>query len=333
MELNAANAKAQLRSWWVTLPLATQVVFVVCAAVYAFEAVGLTAVTTGCSGAASVLGKWKVWRLATSPIYHAGLLHVALNLMALLSLLPPIERSHGTSGAFCIAAIYALLAQFFAILPATVLHVLLGIDHVVEWRSCYVGLSGVLFGLLTLECTTDATGLLSTSRRQLCGVAIPGRAYPWVLACLLQLLFHDAAFAVHAGGILAAQVAPPLALRKTITAFDGCLPAAMKSVASFVPANRAPLSGAQTAGGSWPWRSQSASPANHPAAAAAAAATNRSASLRSGSPRARSTSSGRPPAAGETFPGSGHRLGTGDVAPAAPAQVEIDVVPPSHKTA
>ncbi|KAJ9458550.1 Rhomboid-like protein 15 [Diplonema papillatum] len=255
-----ASWKSAVQSWWGQLPLVTRGLLGVCVSLWVLEVVGLVTVGRTCFGPYSLLGRWQLWRLITSPFVHVGLLHLLMNMLALVSLLPPLERMHGSTGALTVCLVYAIMAQLIAITPATVFHVAFGVDSVFEWRTCAAGLSGMLFGLLTLETTTDDTGLFHRERQFFC-LTIPSRWYPWVLLVVIQAVAPGASFMGHMGGILSAYLIPPLALRPYITALDSAAPDCAKAHASFMPANRAPLAGSSndnSISSGWAWTAPAA---------------------------------------------------------------------------
>eukprot|EP01064_Diplonema_japonicum_P009847 TRINITY_DN1727_c0_g2_i1.p1 TRINITY_DN1727_c0_g2~~TRINITY_DN1727_c0_g2_i1.p1 ORF type:complete len:334 (+),score=53.61 TRINITY_DN1727_c0_g2_i1:74-1003(+) len=260
MQPSVANLRTTATTWWCNLPMATRAVLVVCTSMWFLNGIGLYHISGACSGGYTLLGKWQIWRLLTAPITHVGLLHLAMNMAALLSLLPPLEKAHGTAAAFTMLFLFMVLSQIIAITPCTVFHVLFGVDWVFEWRACSAGISGVLFSLLTLHVTTDESGLLPV-KRVLCGFAIPNAAYPWVLIVLIQLLMPGVSFMGHVGGVLAAYLFPPATIRGPFVALDGRFPTILKSSSSYVPTNRSSLPTHEPAvvSGVWSWSSAAAS--------------------------------------------------------------------------
>eukprot|EP01060_Flectonema_neradi_P024869 TRINITY_DN33740_c0_g1_i1.p1 TRINITY_DN33740_c0_g1~~TRINITY_DN33740_c0_g1_i1.p1 ORF type:complete len:323 (+),score=28.59 TRINITY_DN33740_c0_g1_i1:63-971(+) len=293
MQPNVQNVKTSLHNWWNTLSIATRLVFCLCIGVYVLQLFGIVSVYGSCTGGYQVLGKWQLSRLFLSPVVHAGLLHLLFNMLALLQLLPPLERSHGTSGGLVICVVYTLLSQLIAITPSTIMHTV-GVEWIFDWKSCMVGLSGLLFGLLTLEVTTDETGLFP-SKRVIFGFAIPSKAYPWVMLFLLQLFMPSAAFLGHLGGILSAHLVPPTTMRKVITTVDNSMPSTIKSSPAYIPANRAPLPSSNPGDVTgWSWATKTGS------------ATQRSSS--------------------ERFPGQGRALKDRSASPAASPKEEETIV-------
>jgi len=230
----------RLKAWWAGLPLATKSFFLVCTILlFAGGLLGLEPRNV-CTGPSLIIARGQLWRLLSSAFFHAGFLHWALNMAALCQMLPSVERTHGTPGAAVLVLCYAALSNLLGLAPATVLYGITGLDSmfgVVHWRECSLGLSGVLFALLTLESTTDDTGLIQR-HRMLCGFAISAAAYPWVMLIVLQLLLPHVSFTCHLGGIVAAHLLNPLRLRGIMSTADSLCPQSIKAMDSFVPANR-----------------------------------------------------------------------------------------------
>eukprot|EP00756_Hemistasia_phaeocysticola_P005777 Hpha_TRINITY_DN13494_c0_g2::TRINITY_DN13494_c0_g2_i1::g.130967::m.130967 len=233
----------RLKGWWAGLPLATRSCFVVCTVLlFAGGLLGLEPRNV-CTGPSLIVARGQLWRLLSSAFFHAGFLHWALNMMALCSMLPSVERTHGTPGAGVLVLCYAALSNLLGLAPATILYGVTGLDSlfgIIQWRECSLGLSGVLFALLTLESTTDDTGLIQRNRL-LCGFAVSAAAYPWVMLIVLQLLLPHVSFTCHLGGIIAAHLLNPLRLRGIMSTADSLCPQSVKGMDSFVPANRVPL--------------------------------------------------------------------------------------------
>eukprot|EP01062_Namystynia_karyoxenos_P056638 TRINITY_DN4755_c3_g4_i1.p1 TRINITY_DN4755_c3_g4~~TRINITY_DN4755_c3_g4_i1.p1 ORF type:complete len:374 (+),score=96.33 TRINITY_DN4755_c3_g4_i1:105-1124(+) len=277
MMSRGGSVQARAKAWWAGLPLATRAVFALCTGLFLAGALLGSDARSICCGAWLVVGKGQLWRLLSSAFFHAGLLHWGMNMAALASLLPATERAHGTSGAVVMTLCYAAASQMLGIIPATVLYGVTGVESlfgIIAWRECSLGLSGVLFALLTLESTTDDTGLLQR-HRILCGVVIPASSYPFVLLVLLQLIMPHVSFMGHLGGILSAHLINPLRLRGAIAAVEGICPQRVKSADAFVPANRVPLPYAPPESaalrGGMQWLSRWLQPAASQAPAAAAA--------------------------------------------------------------
>eukprot|EP01065_Artemidia_motanka_P023692 TRINITY_DN28355_c1_g1_i1.p1 TRINITY_DN28355_c1_g1~~TRINITY_DN28355_c1_g1_i1.p1 ORF type:complete len:346 (+),score=62.89 TRINITY_DN28355_c1_g1_i1:58-1038(+) len=234
---------ARLQAWWSALPLTTRSVFAGCTGLLLAGSLFGWHNQSVCTGPWLVVGRGQVWRLLSSAWFHVGLLHWLMNMSALCTLLPSLERAHGSVGAAVVVLVYSALANILALVPITVIYGVTGFDTafgVMSWRECSLGLSGVLFALLTLESTTDDTGLLQR-HRLLCGIAVPAAAYPWVLLVLLQILLPGASFMGHLGGIAAAHLLNPLKLRAVVSAGENVCPQRVKSIDSFIPANRIPL--------------------------------------------------------------------------------------------
>ena len=153
---------------------------------------------TRCSGSAAARSRppradaLAVWRLFTSPFFHNGFLHLALNMSAWVPLGSSLERSVGSVQ-------FAYLTLLFALLGGS-LHTLAGASagKVGAHRECAVGLSGVIFSLVVVD-----SHLSPAQTRSLFGfVTVPTRYYPLALLAVLQLLLPSASLLGHLAGVL-----------------------------------------------------------------------------------------------------------------------------------
>jgi hypothetical protein len=133
-----------------------------------------------------------VWRLFTSPFFHSGFLHLALNMSAWVPLGSSLERCVGSVQFFHLTVVFALLGGS--------LHALAGASagHAGAGRECAVGLSGVIFSLVVVD-----SHLSPAQSRSLFGfVTVPTRYYPLALLAVLQLLLPAASLLGHLAGVL-----------------------------------------------------------------------------------------------------------------------------------
>ena len=161
---------------------ATRGLAIFCAGVYALQwAVGDDVHLVGYfSGALAADGDW--WRLVTANLLHAFLVHLILNVVALLAIGSLVERALGSARTVCVMAVSALGSMVASGLASPI---------------PVVGVSGVVFGLLGALFWLEfrfADALPAWWR-------VPRRALYWMLgfSALLSLLPFIAG-AAHAGG-------------------------------------------------------------------------------------------------------------------------------------
>jgi hypothetical protein len=135
-----------------------------------------------------------VWRVFTSPFFHNGFLHLALNMSAWVPLSSSLERLVGTVQFTYIVLLFAALGGgLHALAGASAVHASESMP-----RECAVGLSGVIFSLVVVD-----AHLSPAITRSLFGVvSVPTRYYPLALLALLQLLLPSASLLGHLSGVL-----------------------------------------------------------------------------------------------------------------------------------
>lgn len=133
-----------------------------------------------------------MWRLFTSPFFHSGFLHLALNMSAWCPLGSSLER--------CVGSVqFAHLVILFSLLGGA-LHALAGASagEMGASHECAVGLSGVIFSLVVVD-----SHLSAAQSRSLFGVVtVPSRYYPLALLAILQLLLPAASLLGHLAGVI-----------------------------------------------------------------------------------------------------------------------------------
>ena len=131
-------------------------------------------------------------RLLVSPLVHAGLLHLALNCVGLLSLGKQLELRLGSARFAVAVATCLVLAQ------------LLQVALEMGWRvitrgasvQCSVGFSGVLFALYVLDVSRR------THEKMFGCFMVPAAAAPWILLGVMNLAANTS-FVGHLAGIVA----------------------------------------------------------------------------------------------------------------------------------
>ena len=179
---------ASFAAWHASLPLWTGAVFAVCCSLSVLSFVLGIRSPSVCLSPYLVLVGGQVWRLFTAPLFHIGLMHVALNMMAWTQLGPSLERLVGTVQFIWLTLVFATLGGL--------LHSLAGVSG--GGRECAVGLSGVIFSLVVVD-----SHLTPTATRTLFGIVnVSTRWYPLALLAALQLLLPSASVLGHLAGVL-----------------------------------------------------------------------------------------------------------------------------------
>ncbi len=124
----------------------------------------------------------EIWRLVTAMYLHGGLVHLALNSMAMINLGPIIEGSFGGRKFFLIYTTTGI-AGFIA-------------STLISPLSPSVGASGAIFGLLGF------TIVYGRYRGGSAGRAVADQLMPWVMFGVVMLFMPRIDNAAHVGGLL-----------------------------------------------------------------------------------------------------------------------------------
>ena len=142
------------------------------------------------------LQEW--YRILTSSFFHGGLMHIAMNLMATVSLGSLLERRFGTFRFVFTILWSVLLTGIIYIGVAWIVSTLFHNDQLMYQNS--VGFSGIVFHLVVLEANLRQN---RNSSRDIFGfLRVPVKAYPWVLLVVLQFFMPNISFMGHLSGIL-----------------------------------------------------------------------------------------------------------------------------------
>eukprot|EP00457_Paulinella_chromatophora_P005840 gb/GEZN01005857.1/.p1 GENE.gb/GEZN01005857.1/~~gb/GEZN01005857.1/.p1 ORF type:complete len:421 (+),score=29.57 gb/GEZN01005857.1/:26-1288(+) len=134
-------------------------------------------------------------RLISSAFVHAGFLHIAMNMVAYVTLGTQVERALGSGpmlGVLCFLIGFGNLLYLFTGWLCDYFEIYV--------MPCAVGFSGVIFGVLMIE-----TQLVAGMRRILC-INLPGWMYPWCLLVGISLLMPNVSFFGHFFGIIGGWV-------------------------------------------------------------------------------------------------------------------------------
>lgn len=137
--------------------------------------------------------------MLTSNFFHGSILHIALNMLSLLSLGAFVEKKVGTISFFYKVLAYSIGHNVLAIGCYFILKM---IPYFVPYaRGCSIGFSGVLFGLVGLISYKD--DYQQSESTSLFGiVAVSRRLYPWALLIFLQLLIPNVSLLGHLAGLI-----------------------------------------------------------------------------------------------------------------------------------
>lgn len=234
----ASSLATRLRLFWDDLPLVTKSIFAACTSIYsAALLVGWDNLSSVCLSTDAVLTHIQLWRIITSVLFHAGLLHLVFNMMAFLPIGTALER---TMGSFQFAWLIGLLTGGGALLYLTVARVcaILGFSSVAY--QCAVGFSGVIFGLIPVDARQSGG-----TQRSIFGLfSVPSVAYPWVLLVLWQLLVPQSSFIGHLSGLAVGQLYVTRGLRWAVLSSErvqrverGCVLRSVTSHPSYILAS------------------------------------------------------------------------------------------------
>jgi len=190
----------RLKVIWEQTPLITKSIVSICSAIYlAALFVGWDNLGAVCISADTVVIHLQLWRLITSAIFHAGLLHLAFNMMAFFPMGTSLERSLGSFNLLWLIGILIIFGDALYI-GVSYLASLAGFPFLLS--QCAVGFSGVIFGLIPLD--VRASG---GAQRSIFGLFnVPALYYPWVLLLLWQLLVPQSSFLGHLSGLAIGQL-------------------------------------------------------------------------------------------------------------------------------
>lgn len=197
--VSEASLSTRANQWWAAVPCITAGVVFLCSAIYVVcLLVGYDYFREVCLAPYFIVGRLQVYRPYTSIIFHASILHVVFNMLALVPIGSGLERMLGsvrylhvlflmaTSNAL-IEIVIAYLAAFNPLHPYSAL-----LDE------CGIGFSGVIFAMIVME-----TSLNTVQTRSIFGFfSVPAKLYPWALLVLFQLLMPRASLLGHLAGIL-----------------------------------------------------------------------------------------------------------------------------------
>ncbi|GBG78251.1 hypothetical protein CBR_g26284 [Chara braunii] len=182
------------------MPMMTSGILAVCVGVYLFDVlVGFDAFDRVCMEPGLMFSApWELYRGLTSVLFHAGLLHISLNMMTFVPLGSGLERLLGSTRYLYSVFLFAVtntlihgglayLAAFNPILP-----------YPRMWYECSIGFSGILFSMIVAE-----TYMSGMTQRSIFGFfTVPAQWYPWALLVLFQVIMPNVSILGHLSGLL-----------------------------------------------------------------------------------------------------------------------------------
>jgi rhomboid domain-containing protein 1 len=106
------SLSTRLKVIWEQTPLITKSIVGICTAIYlAAIFVGWDNLASVCLSADTVISRLQLWRLITSATFHAGLLHLAFNMMAFFPMGTSLERSLGSFNLLYLIGVLILLGD------------------------------------------------------------------------------------------------------------------------------------------------------------------------------------------------------------------------------
>ena len=122
-----------------------------------------------------ILYHGQVYRIVTSVLFHANLLHLIMNMLSSYTLCTLLEQQIGSFRLLYTVFLSMIVTSCLSLSTALILSVLFQYDSLMNQHS--IGFSGILFHLSVLECHIHPN-----IRRNLFGVIeVPSYLYPWVL--------------------------------------------------------------------------------------------------------------------------------------------------------
>jgi membrane associated rhomboid family serine protease len=200
--------------------------------IYILQSVGVVDSNQFCFSPALIWKQYlQVYRIFTCAYVHGSVLHILFNLMALVSLMPMLERACGTATLLVLTVIFHIT---IGLLDYTLSYISwLSSVHFLQtmfpFFSCAIGFSAVLFAYLTIQVTSYDLG--PQSLFGLC--TISSQVYPWVLLLIIQLLWPGVSFGGHLSGILSGYLGSYLLTKTRFSFVDNAIPSFIKNLQSY----------------------------------------------------------------------------------------------------
>ena len=142
------RAQSPIVMYLQTLPVATRTCLVLNVALFLSTFLGMIRLGSVCSMPVRVIRYFEIWRVFTPAWFHAGVLHIAMNMSTFVGMGPGLERQWGSLCFLLLLMVFATAGSATGLLPSVALSTS-GVSPGAMWE-CGIGFSGVLFSLLVL---------------------------------------------------------------------------------------------------------------------------------------------------------------------------------------
>ena len=122
-----------------------------------------------------IIFEGEVYRVVTSALFHASLMHIGMNAMSLSAIGGMLEKRMGTLRILCTMLLSIFVTSVIYIAAALFLDMVFGRKGLMNQHS--LGFSGVIFHVSVLECNIGTHG----SRSVFGLFDVTSSLYPWVL--------------------------------------------------------------------------------------------------------------------------------------------------------
>lgn len=194
-----AGLPTRLNQWWAGVPFITSGVVIICGIIYLVCLLfGYDSFFHVCFLPSAVVSNFQVYRIYTAVLFHASLLHVVFNMMALVPLGTELERIMGSVRLLYLMFLLATSNAIFHLCIASLVAYNPVRSYYPVMDECAVGFSGILFSMIVIE-----TSLSGAQSRSVFGLFnVPAKWYAWILLIVIQLLATNVSLLGHLCGIL-----------------------------------------------------------------------------------------------------------------------------------
>mmetsp|Transcript_9029 Transcript_9029/g.22021 ORF Transcript_9029/g.22021 Transcript_9029/m.22021 type:complete len:326 (+) Transcript_9029:95-1072(+) len=180
-----------------SIPLSTRFIMGLCIITYAYQFLFDPPLQDYTMCPRNVLYLHEYYRILTSSIFHANLMHIGMNMMSTMAIGSMLEKNQLGTLMMCVTILWGIiLTSFIYIFVSWLLFAAFGYERLMLQHS--VGFSGVIFQLSVLE-----SNLGPNRTRSVFGLfQVSSKMYPWALLVALQFIMPQISFMGHLSGIL-----------------------------------------------------------------------------------------------------------------------------------